>query len=49
MKTEILFLWTGCLMAITLSVFRLIWVAASWERLLMLSLALLTAASLRRR
>ncbi|MGE4276267.1 MAG: hypothetical protein AB7E30_03705 [Lawsonibacter sp.] len=49
MKTEILLLWTGCLMAIALSIFRLVWVATSLERLLMLALALLTAVSLRRR
>ncbi|MEA4933007.1 MAG: hypothetical protein VB071_05385 [Lawsonibacter sp.] len=49
MKTEILFLWAGCLMSIALSVFRLVWVATSLERLLMLALALLTATSLRRR
>lgn len=49
MKTEILLLWTSCLMAIALSLFRLIWVATSLERLLILSLALITAANLRRR
>ncbi len=49
MKTEVLLLWAGCLTAIVLSVLRLVWAATAVERLLMLALALLTAASLRRR
>ncbi len=44
MKTGVLMVWTGCLVAITLSVLHFAWVATAVERVLVLSLLALAGA-----
>ena len=39
MKALVLLLWAGCLLSIAGAVVRLVWLAAPWERLLVLALA----------
>ena len=39
MKVLVVLLWAGCLLSIAGAVFRLVWLAAPWERLLVLALA----------
>ena len=39
MKALVVLLWAGCLLSIAGAVVRLVWMAAPWERLLVLALA----------
>ena len=41
MKTQVILLWTACLVAITLSVLRFVWLSSAAERLLLLALLVL--------
>lgn len=47
MKAGVLLLWISCLLSIVLSLLHFIWAASARERLLILTLAVLTAGSVR--
>lgn len=49
MKGCVLLVWTACILAVTASLLRFVWIATAQERILTLSLILMAASGFRSR